>query len=80
MSYKFPRFNDIPHPDSVNFANIPAVVNSSYCSLVSEDNTSCEGCVFDVSPAICSAYSDIYKQERKDLLNYVKLNHPEYLL
>ena len=81
MSYKFPPFNSIPYPEAINFASTyDIILTGGYCSLVSKDNYSCEGCVFDASDAICAGYSKLYKQERKDLLNYVKLKHPEYLL
>ena len=78
MSYTFPHFNDILYPELVNFADTLDIANSDYCKKLA--GSDCKGCVFNASPGSCAAASRDYTPQRQDLLAYVKLHHPEYLL
>lgn len=77
MSYTFPHFDDIPNPELINFTAYPnAIIDNRYCELTKE----CKGCVFDASEKDCAATFNAYLSNRKELLNYVTLHHPEYLI
>lgn len=77
MSYTFPHFDDIPHPELIAFtAYADDIVDIKYCELMKE----CKDCVFKPSEQTCATTSNTYLPHRKALLAYVKANHPEYLL
>lgn len=78
MSYTFPHFDDIPYPELINFADPYDIVDVSYCEK--HGKGSCTGCVFEATDSICATNSREYISERRALLAYVKLHHPEYLL
>ena len=76
MSYTFPHFDDIPYPELVNFTDVVDIVGPEYCDLT----VGCHGCIFEVAKHICATNAPEYTFERRALLAYVKLHHPEYLL
>ena len=76
MEYKFPTFDDLLHPESLNFDRISNIASSSYCN----NRPTCNNCPFDAPNGDCAAINKKWESHRKELLQYVKLNHPEYLL
>ena len=75
MSYKFPHFDDIPNPELIQFHFIDDITKDhKYC------NQPCSSCIFDDGTDTCSALTSEHRKNREALLEYVKANHPEYLL
>lgn len=77
MAYKFPTFDDLLYPETLNFnGSSDDIATSDYCI----NRPVCDNCAFDADDGYCAAISMKWQNHRKELLQYVRLNHPEYLL
>ena len=80
MSYTFPHFDDIPNAHLLNFHDVNNIASYAYCETIN-NGFHCKGCIFqDPTQSACMVVGQETKAERLELIRYVELNHPEYLI